>query len=238
MGEELAINGGPKAKTTPNYPMYPGGLEVGEEEKEQVLEVLDRKYLFRYYGPEEYPSKVAELERCFEEMFGVKHALALNACTSALISALVAVEAGPGARVLDLCCGAGTIPIEAALGGAVAFGGDSDPAAIAAARINVQVAGVAAQILSWDAQSLSIADESVDRIVSNLPWGRAVKVDAALASFYGRVCVEMRRVVAPGGRIVLLTSMPHLVDFHGLKCDGQIEISLFGQTPTIMIFSI
>ena len=33
MREELAINGGPKAKTTPNYPMYPGGLEIGEEEK-------------------------------------------------------------------------------------------------------------------------------------------------------------------------------------------------------------
>ena len=47
--EQLAINGGPKAKTTPNYPMYPGGLEIGDEEKKQVLEVLDNKYLFRYY---------------------------------------------------------------------------------------------------------------------------------------------------------------------------------------------
>ena len=51
MAEKLAINGGPKAKTTPNFPMYPGGLEIGEEEKKQVCEVLDNKYLFRYYGP-------------------------------------------------------------------------------------------------------------------------------------------------------------------------------------------
>lgn len=29
MKEKLAINGGPKAKTTPNIPMYPGGLEIG-----------------------------------------------------------------------------------------------------------------------------------------------------------------------------------------------------------------
>ena len=62
MSDKLAIHGGPKAKTTPNYPMYPGGLEIGEEEKKQLLEVIDRKYLFRYYGPEEYPSKVRELE--------------------------------------------------------------------------------------------------------------------------------------------------------------------------------
>jgi 8-amino-3,8-dideoxy-alpha-D-manno-octulosonate transaminase len=97
---QLAINGGPKAKTTPNLPMYPGGLEIGDEEKAQVMEALDRKYLFRYYGPEEYPSKVAELERAFAAKAGAKHALALNSCTSALISALVAVGVGPGDEVI------------------------------------------------------------------------------------------------------------------------------------------
>ena len=60
--EKLAIDGGPKAKTTPSIPMYPGGLEIGEEEKREVMEVLDRKYLFRYYGPEQFPSKVREFE--------------------------------------------------------------------------------------------------------------------------------------------------------------------------------
>jgi len=100
MTEELAINGGPRAKTTPNYPMYPGGLEIGEEEKKQVLEVLDRKYLFRYYGPEEHPSKVAEFEQRFAEIIGAKYTVAMNACTSALISALAAVEVGPGDEVI------------------------------------------------------------------------------------------------------------------------------------------
>ena len=54
--KDLAINGGPKAKTTANLPMFPGGLEIGQEEKKEVLEVLDNKYLFRYYGPKESPS--------------------------------------------------------------------------------------------------------------------------------------------------------------------------------------
>ena len=100
MNEELAINGGPKAKTTPNYPMYPGGLEVGEEEKKQVLEVLDRKYLFRYYGPEEYPSKVRELETEFAKKFGSGYALATTSCTGALLSALTACGVGPGDEVI------------------------------------------------------------------------------------------------------------------------------------------
>lgn len=98
--EKLAIHGGPKAKTTANLPMFPGGWEIGEEEKRQVLEVLDRKYLFRYYGPEEFPSKVRELEERFASKIGSRHALATNSCTSALIAALVACGVGPGDEVI------------------------------------------------------------------------------------------------------------------------------------------
>ena len=35
--EKLAIKGGPKVKTTPNIPMYPGSLEIGEAEKTEVM---------------------------------------------------------------------------------------------------------------------------------------------------------------------------------------------------------
>lgn len=70
MAEKLAIYGGPKAKTTPNYPMYPGGLEIGEAEKKEVMEVLDNKYLFRYYGPEGVESKVRKFEEHFKAKMG------------------------------------------------------------------------------------------------------------------------------------------------------------------------
>ena len=100
MEEKLAIYGGPKAKTTENLPMYPGGLEIGDAEKKEVLEVLDRKYLFRYYGPENYPSKVKTFETKFAEKFGAKHGLATSNCTGALISSLVACGIGPGDEVL------------------------------------------------------------------------------------------------------------------------------------------
>ena len=100
MNEKLAINGGPPAKTTPNIHMFPGGMEIGEEERKEVLEVLDHKYLFRYYGPEDFPSKVRQLEVDFARLIGTKHALATNSCTSALISSLVAVGVGPGDEVI------------------------------------------------------------------------------------------------------------------------------------------
>lgn len=100
MTEKLALYGGPKAKTTPNYPMYPGGLEIGEAEKKEVCEVLDNKYLFRYYGPGNVKSKVRTLEERFIARTGAKYALATSNCTGALISSLVACGVGPGDEVI------------------------------------------------------------------------------------------------------------------------------------------
>ncbi len=97
---DLALNGGPKAKTTKNLPMFPGGLEIGAEEKKAVMEVLDAQYLFRYYGPKDHPSKVKQLEEEYAAYLSQKHCLALNACTSALITGLVALGVGPGDEVI------------------------------------------------------------------------------------------------------------------------------------------
>lgn len=149
---------------------------------------------------------------------------------------LALAEVEPGMRVLDPCCGAGTILIEAALSGAMAQGGDCDPGAVAAARANISAARVSADAREWDACALPL-DGAFERVVTNLPWGREVQVDAALETFYRRVCAEMRRVLAPGGRIAVLTSLPSLVTFPDLRRDVELEISLFGQMPVVSVFS-
>ena len=149
-------------------------------------------------------------------------------------------EVAPGHALLDPCCGAGTILIEAALMGAVAIGGDLDAEAVSAARANANAANVAGanvDIQTWDARALPIPDQSINRIVTNLPWGRQIVVDEPLEIFYGDVCAEMERVLAPGGRIAILTSTPQLLRFNQLRQDRAIEISLFGQTPTIALYA-
>ena len=50
-GTKLAIDGGAPAVTHPLPPMYPGGMRIGADEEQAVLEVLRSKRLFRYYGP-------------------------------------------------------------------------------------------------------------------------------------------------------------------------------------------
>jgi tRNA (guanine6-N2)-methyltransferase len=146
-------------------------------------------------------------------------------------------KVSPAMKLLDPCCGAGTILIEGAQIGAVCVGGDIDLEAVVASQTNVSTAGATIDIRQWDAQALPLPDQSVDRVVTNLPWGRQINVDAELGGFYRGVCAEIERVLKPGGRVAILTSTPHLLRFDQLKPDTTIEISLFGQTPTIALYS-
>jgi 23S rRNA G2445 N2-methylase RlmL len=143
----------------------------------------------------------------------------------------------PPACVLDPFCGAGTILIEAALLGAQACGGDRDPAAVRAASANAAHAGVQVRLLRWEAQSLPLAARSAGRVVTNLPWGRQVGIDENMVSFYRKICAALARVIREDGQIVLLTNAPQLVHFDGWERTAQTEISLFGQTPSILQFS-
>jgi 23S rRNA G2445 N2-methylase RlmL len=147
------------------------------------------------------------------------------------------VEVWGGYKLLDPCCGAGTILIEGALMGAVASGGDIEAEAVTAARANATLAGVNIDLQTWDARALSIPGASVSRIVTNLPWGRQIAVNEPLEIFYREVCAEMERVLAPRGRIAVLTSTPQLLRFNQLRQERAIVISLFGQNPTIALYT-
>ncbi len=98
--ERLALYGGTPAKTHPAPPMFPGGMAIGAEEEQAVIEMLRRKRLFRYYGPDGGPSKTAEFEDAFAHHMGVQYARAVNSGSAALICALVGAGVGPGDEVI------------------------------------------------------------------------------------------------------------------------------------------
>ena len=98
--EPLAIDGGSPAKQRPNPPMYPGGMLIDHEEEQAVLEVLRARRLFRYYGPEQGPSKADELEQAFAAHMGTRHALAVTSGTAALICGLQGIGVGPGDEII------------------------------------------------------------------------------------------------------------------------------------------
>jgi 8-amino-3,8-dideoxy-alpha-D-manno-octulosonate transaminase len=101
---QLAINGGPPARSRPEVPMFPGGLEVGELEAEAVLSVLRSKRLIRFYGADDPDdpgtSQAEEFERAFAQRVGAEYALAMTSCTASLITGLAALGVGPGDEVI------------------------------------------------------------------------------------------------------------------------------------------
>ena len=80
--------------------MFPGGMEVGQEELAALARVIESKNLFRYYGVGDGPDEVASFEREFAELMGTKYALCLNAGSSALICALIGAGVGEGDEVI------------------------------------------------------------------------------------------------------------------------------------------
>jgi len=97
----LAREGGPRARTRPEHPMFPGGMEIGEEELEAATRVIRSKNLYRHYGVgPEPPHEVDSLEREFAAHVGTAYALAVNGGSSALICGLIGAGIGPGDEVI------------------------------------------------------------------------------------------------------------------------------------------
>lgn len=80
----------------------PGVLLIGQEEIDEVLEVLRSRHLSRY-GKLDDPSfgaKVRHLEDEIARLSGVKYALGVNSGTAALWIAMSAMDLGPGDEVI------------------------------------------------------------------------------------------------------------------------------------------
>ncbi len=122
---------------------------------------------------------------------------------------------GPGMTILDPFCGAGTILAESldvaekrSRGGKVrVLGGDIDPNAVFVTSQNLEQVGQA-ELVRWDARALPLETESVDRIVSNPPFGKQLSSVEQIGPLYEAASAEWDRVLRPGGRAVLL-AMEH-----------------------------
>jgi dTDP-4-amino-4,6-dideoxygalactose transaminase len=80
----------------------PGAYLVGDEEREEVAEVMETGYLSRYGSADDprFRRKVVTLEKRFSERVGTGHAVAVSGGTGAIMASLVALGVGPGVEVL------------------------------------------------------------------------------------------------------------------------------------------
>lgn len=146
-------------------------------------------------------------------------------------------ELRPGQRVLDPCCGAGTLLIEAhhMVPGTTLLGFDLDPAARRAARRNAGPLPVAVE--HGDAGALPVPDRSIDRVLCNPPWGEQVDAGGRLAGHPERWWRELARVLTDEGRAIVLLpearGLGHALAL-GLAPVHVQQLSLFGSRPLLV----
>jgi 8-amino-3,8-dideoxy-alpha-D-manno-octulosonate transaminase len=95
--EKLAIDGGdPVRNTLLRYQPY-GPQFYDDVEKQELIDVLESKAPFRWRGS---GSKVLQFEKAYADHIGVKHAHGVTSGTTALYTAMAALEIGPGDEVI------------------------------------------------------------------------------------------------------------------------------------------
>lgn len=130
---------------------------------------------------------------------------ALNAAIAAAMVSLL--PARPTDRMLNLCCGSGTLMIERLLfaPAASATGVDISGDALAFAQANLRAARRRAALIRADCAALPLPDASADAIMADLPYGMLQGGDD-IAALYRATLGEAGRVAAPGASFALITT--------------------------------
>lgn len=152
-------------------------------------------------------------------------------------------EAQTNQVFLDPMCGAGTIVAEQIERcrswrnfHLQLLGGDQEQAAVRAAAGNLRRLGQVG-LARWDATRLPLPDQSVDRIVSNPPFGKQLGVPEEIGPLYAAMVREYDRVLRPGGRAVLLVRDVRLLRDAATeaawKKGRMVRVRILGQMATI-----
>ena len=79
---------------------YWGSEFYDDKERAELMDVLETRSPFRWYGPAGAPKKVLQFEKEFAQRMGTKYALGVTSGTAALQCAMAALEVGPGDEVI------------------------------------------------------------------------------------------------------------------------------------------
>jgi SAM-dependent methyltransferase len=166
------------------------------------------------------------------------------ASTTPIAAALMLrlAELREGMRVLDPCCGTATLGVLAAEScPSVRFvGADIDRSALAKAVTNLHGRGHPVRLVQADAARLPFARESVDLVVSNLPFGKRVGSHGTNLELYPRILTEVSRVLRAEGIAVLMTEEKRLLldsvqRAPGIRVTAEHVIETGGLHPTVYV---
>jgi 23S rRNA G2445 N2-methylase RlmL len=157
----------------------------------------------------------------------------------------------PNQTVLDPMCGAGTLLCEAHLAAKAKksaegmgwnmnfLGGDIDERHTRAAQVNLRQFKIEG-VQTWDARELPLEDASVDRVISNPPFGKQLSTPEAILPLYRETIREMDRVLRPGGKAVLIVmdmkALRSAAERVGWKEQRHVQLRMLGQRAFIGVY--
>jgi SAM-dependent methyltransferase len=164
------------------------------------------------------PQAIRAFEHASWQRVAARYGDTFAAATTRFVDALLdAAGVAERTRVIDVCCGPGYVASAAAARGAIATGVDFSPAMLGIAR----AAHPQLDFVDGDAEALPFGDGLFDAAVSNFGIHHAPHPAVALG--------EMRRVLAPGGRVAFTTwprpdlNIPWQLLFDAIRRHGDLS---------------
>jgi tRNA (guanine10-N2)-dimethyltransferase len=133
--------------------------------------------------------------------------------------------------LLDPFCGTGGILIEADTIGASAIGADVQAKMVDGARQNLEFCGLQANLIVSDVSKSPLKDNSIDAVVTDMPYGRASFIagssgcisrsrSVSIELLYQDALAEIHRVLKTGRKAVIVSNSPAFYSFartHGFR---------------------
>lgn len=163
-----------------------------------------------------------------------------NPVIAAVMTRLAKIDAGH--TVLDPMCGAGSLLVEAGRAARPArlLGADHDRRWVGVAGDNLADHDVPVGLWRGDVRAVPLGDDSVDRVLANLPFGKRVGSHIGNKQLYPKLLREVARLLPPKGRAVLLTEDKRLFTesvqrTRGLRVVKEIVFASGGAHPSAYV---
>ncbi len=146
-------------------------------------------------------------------------------------------------RILDPCCGTGTILIERLLlkPACEIVGIDIDPGMIEYARQNAKAAGVEITFKHGDIKDQHFPSNYFTKIITNLPFGIHSLSRQENINLYRFIAISSERWLTPGGKVIVLTTSKKILwnafaTIQRLKFIQETEINIGNLQASIFIY--
>jgi len=153
----------------------------------------------------------------------------------------ILAEFKPSDVVLDPFAGYGAIPLECGRSFRVGqiFAGEKDKEVFKVLQEKTRDSKPKMVVGRWDALNLSsLTNNSVDKIVTDPPWGFYGSQEQDLKTFYKDMLGEFIRVVKPKGTIVIVTAQKEMFEdlikeFSSLNLEDKYDVLVSGKKAAI-----